>query len=592
MIGQKLGSFLIEEQIGAGAMGVVFRAVHEPTGKTAAIKIILEEAGGKSKVPERFSREADILKQCRHPNIVRWLGHGRHRGTNYFAMEFITGGTLENLLESRGPLPWKEVVAYAIDLCDALHYAHARNVIHRDLKPSNLLLTESGQLKLTDFGIAKDLDAEALTATGRTLGTAAYMAPEQIRGEPPISHKTDLYSLGCLMFQMLTGQVPFKGPAAVVMMNKHLSEKPPRVSSKTPDVPRALDDLVLTLMAKDVTRRPWDAEKVRVDLLDLKEKSDRGEPIAMVFGGGDSPSRLGASVAPTLADPSSPPPSPAPSPSTSPAAGAGAPPSSVTGPTRAPKGQRAKVVASSPRVLANPERLKTAGLVATLMGGIAVTAYLMWPPSATLLRARAEALMASDKASDWTRADREVLSELDRRFPGQFAEQKRAWRDRIALDKASRRSSILEKPNLGALSQPKTPAETAFVAVFNEAEGAIRAGDDPEAARKWRDWADALKADDPDERPWRQLALERAQAVESSMLARRATVLEMLDRSDRLVRDGKLDDARRLRTDISRRFGSTLDLRVLIRDRTGIDPSAPKEGDQPRDDAPKDEAPR
>jgi hypothetical protein len=307
----------------------------------------------------------------------------------------------------------------------------------------------------------------------------------------------------------------------------------------------------------------------------------------MVFAGGDAPSRLGGPVPPTLADPASPPRAAASSPATLPAAGAGPASSSISGATRAPKVKRAKVAAPGTRILVNPERLKTAGLVAALGVGIGLTAYLLWPPSATLLHDQAEVLMASDKASDWLRADREYLSELDRRFPGQFAEQKRAWRDQIAREKAVRRALILEKPNLGALSQPKTPVEANFVAVFNEAEGAIRAGDDFEAARKWRDWASALKADDPDERPWRQLALDRAKAVEDAMAARRAMVVDMLDRSDRLVRDGKLEDAERLRKDISRRFGSFRDQRNEIRDRTGIDPDATKEADRPKDEAPR-----
>ena len=222
MIGQRLGSFLIEAKVGSGAMGVVYRAVNEKTGKPAAVKVVTAEAGGKAGTNLRFQREADILQQFRHPNIVRFLAVGRYQGTAYFAMEFIQGQTLDQVLERKGAMEWREVLKLGIQVCDALHYAHERGVVHRDLKPSNLLVTTQGLVKLTDFGIAKDLDATSLTATGRTLGTAAYMAPEQIRGTPEVSHKTDLYALGCLLYQMVSGALPFQGKAVAVLMNMHM----------------------------------------------------------------------------------------------------------------------------------------------------------------------------------------------------------------------------------------------------------------------------------------------------------------------------------------------------------------------------------
>ena len=134
------------------------------------------------------------------------------------------GVTLEKTLQDRERLPWREVVELGIQICDALHYAHERGVVHRDLKPSNLMVTNDGKIKLTDFGIAKDLDKTALTATGRTLGTAAYMAPEQIRGTPAVSHKTDLYALGIVLYQMLVGKPAFEGSSPVVLMHCHLNE--------------------------------------------------------------------------------------------------------------------------------------------------------------------------------------------------------------------------------------------------------------------------------------------------------------------------------------------------------------------------------
>ena len=281
MIGENLGSFRIESILGTGAMGVVYRAVNEATGRAAAVKVINGESSQKGKAYERFSREAEILQQFRHPNIVRFLALGRYKGTSYFAMEYVDGVTLDDILKERGALPWLEVVDLAIQICDALHYAHEHGVVHRDLKPSNLMVSGKGQIKLTDFGIAKDLDATALTATGRTLGTAAYMAPEQIRGTPEISHKTDLYALGILIYQMLTGQQAFEGTSAVVLMHCHLNEPPPKPRAKTHDIPVELDDLVVRLMAKSPADRPWDAAAVGHTLRELREKVNRGEAVKM-----------------------------------------------------------------------------------------------------------------------------------------------------------------------------------------------------------------------------------------------------------------------------------------------------------------------
>ncbi len=482
MIGQRLGSFLIEEKIGAGAMGVVFRALYERPDRPpmhAAVKIITGEAGSKARIPKRFEREAKILEKFRHPHIVRFLARGRYQGVDYVAMEYLTGGTLEDLLDRRGSLSWLEVAKYAVQICDALHYAHDRQIIHRDLKPSNLLFSDSGQIKLTDFGIAKDdnPEAEALTATGRTLGTAAYMAPEQIRGNPPVSHKTDLYALGCLLFQLLTGQTPFRGNSAVVLMHMHLAEPPPRVSSKNPEVPRALDDLILMLMDKDMSKRPFDAEKVRADLAELVEKAERGDKIPMVFAGGP-PARLGGPMDGTAT------------------VSANSPTiSTTTAPVKKPK--KAGLATFADWEVPRGRDLGTIGLALALAGGLTFTAFMLWPLSAEELHRRAAERMARDAPSAWHEAERDYISELDRRFPEQFVEEKRAWRDKIALERIRRRAAILEHPSLVLASQPKGPAEERFVLASNEAIGAKKDGRDEDALASWRRMADELDCAGP-----------------------------------------------------------------------------------------------
>src|SRR4051812_39670804 len=366
MIGEKLGSFRIEAVLSTGAVGVVYRGNNELTGKPAAVKVISGEIAKQGKAYERFRREAEILQQFRHPNIVRFLALGRFKGTSYFAMEYIAGETLEQLILRRGPLPWREVVDLGIQICEALHYAHEHGVVHRDLKPSNLMINDQGKIKLTDFGIAKDLDATALTATGRTLGTAAYMAPEQIRGTPEVSHKTDLYSLGIVLYQMLTGQPTFSGASAVVLMHCHLNQPAPRASTKVAEIPKALDELIAKLMAKAPTDRPWDAAAASVTLTELRDKVAKGEKVPMAWGGeGETP-----------ANPTRP----------------GLEPE--VKPKKA-KGN-AKTKEKAKRAGWRPDRalVEIAALVvalAALGGGIA---YILWPPSASYLYRQAEALMA------------------------------------------------------------------------------------------------------------------------------------------------------------------------------------------------------
>jgi serine/threonine-protein kinase len=201
-VGQNFGQFEIEKELGSGAMGTVYRARLRQDGKpdqTVALKVIAFGLSGNEQALARFEREAKILKQLRHPNIVRLLGTGRYRGTPFFAMEFVDGQSLDKVMidrqvgvANRPPFTWEEVVEMGKPLCSALQHAHDKGIIHRDLKPSNLMITREGILKLTDFGIAKDLDVTALTGANNTIGTAAYMSPEQCKGERRLTGKSDL----------------------------------------------------------------------------------------------------------------------------------------------------------------------------------------------------------------------------------------------------------------------------------------------------------------------------------------------------------------------------------------------------------------
>jgi serine/threonine-protein kinase len=175
---------------------------------------------------KRFEREIDILKRLTHPNIVKYYGGGTHQGQRWYAMELVDGGSLQDILKKKKRLSWDQAVQVGRQLCAALEVAHNAGIIHRDLKPANLFVTKKGKIKLGDFGIARDTEATALTAAGKTVGTYAYMAPEQIQGNVPISRKTDLYATGCLLYEVLTGQTPFVADNPAEMLMQHLNDDP------------------------------------------------------------------------------------------------------------------------------------------------------------------------------------------------------------------------------------------------------------------------------------------------------------------------------------------------------------------------------
>ena len=208
-----IGPFELVEKIGEGGMGVVYRARYVGNNRQVAVKLIPNDITANSTTLARFERELEVLKQLSHPNIVHCFGGRCESKQRYYAMEYIPGGTLADLLAEKGPLPWETVVDFGIQMCDALQYAHERGVTHRDVKPGNFLLTKSGQLKLSDFGLASIVSQNRLTASDRTVGTILYMSPEQIRGEL-VTNRVDLYGLGCVLFEMMAGFTPFVGSTA------------------------------------------------------------------------------------------------------------------------------------------------------------------------------------------------------------------------------------------------------------------------------------------------------------------------------------------------------------------------------------------
>ena len=286
MAERKFGPFVVGEQIGVGGMGVVYRALHPETGRTAALKLLPPGLDADPKMQQRFEREIGILKRLQHPNIVRYYGGGFQGGQRWYAMEFIDGGSLQDVLKRRGRLTPLQAVQAGRQLCAALEHAHNAGIIHRDLKPANLLLTSQGRLKLGDFGIARDTESTALTGAGRTVGTYAYMAPEQIQGSEHIDRRTDLYATGCLLYELLCGETPFTENNPAAMLMAHIDSIPRSVRERCPECPQALDLLIARLLEKQPEDRPWDALAVHTALGEIQQQMKQGgENSAVDIGG-------------------------------------------------------------------------------------------------------------------------------------------------------------------------------------------------------------------------------------------------------------------------------------------------------------------
>lgn len=271
----ELDRFLLGDVLGVGTVGTIFSAVDRVTGQPVAVKRLQPAVGRDPLIRARFRREMKVLRRLIHPHIVRYYGSGEDQeGSLFYVMEQISSGSLREVLDRRGVLPWQAVARVGIEISSALQSAHNHGVIHRDIKPGNLYITRDGVAKLGDFGIARDVRSSDLTAVGMTVGTHAYMAPEQIMGDPELSGKADLYSLGCSLFELLTGEKPYRGRTFPQLFEQHLRAAVPRPTALIDDCPPQLDDLVVQLLAKQPAERPFNARQVQGQLMQLFPEDD------------------------------------------------------------------------------------------------------------------------------------------------------------------------------------------------------------------------------------------------------------------------------------------------------------------------------
>jgi eukaryotic-like serine/threonine-protein kinase len=244
------GRYRLESKLGSGGMSTVYLALDEVLDRPVAIKLLHREISEEADQLERFRREARAAARLSHPNLVGVIDAGEDDGRPYIVFEYVEGRTLKRRIQEEGSLPVDEAVAYAIEIGRGLTAAHARKLVHRDVKPQNVLIDPDGRAKVTDFGIARSLEAKGLTATGRVVGTTDYVSPEQAMGED-VDERSDVYSLGVVLYEMLTGDVPFRAETQVGVAMRHVNEPMPDVQARRPEVSAAVAAVVDRATTKD-----------------------------------------------------------------------------------------------------------------------------------------------------------------------------------------------------------------------------------------------------------------------------------------------------------------------------------------------------
>jgi serine/threonine-protein kinase len=510
MIGVRLGPWIVESELGRGGMGTVYRAVADPPpahGPThAALKVLAAELSLDDGFRQRFQREIDILRELEHPNIVRFLGSGEEKGRFYFAMELVDGPGFDVLQEKRGRIPWAEVLDLALQVTLALRHAHDRGVIHRDLKPSNLMRLPNanedypyGVVKLTDFGIASLFASPHLTVPGGVVGTAEYLSPEQAAGKP-VSKRSDLYSLGVVLYTLLTGRTPFKGDVPT-LLHQHRFGQFDRPGRLVLDVPPDFDEVICELMEKDPARRPGDASSLYRRLEAIRRKMER------VAAKVEAPSSL-----PTLGV---------------------SPQGSATLMSRLMRAELERQNRGGPLQQCFNRPIV---IIILFIATVSTLVWTFWPASSESLFRRGARLMASDDPDDWAKGWSDYLEPYEKRSPGNEHQEE------IETFRAKYQSYLDERSatRTAKFAGPMTEAQW----FFQDGLRRRQVGDEAGARRVWRLLVEAFGAV-RSERPWVRRAQEELDRLPGETTVERhlAPLTEAINKVEELKAAGKNDDA-------------------------------------------------